>query len=44
MTEHNGWTPGDTAAYLIAAAKEPAAHILLSVSTGATYEEITAVL
>jgi hypothetical protein len=44
MAEHNGWTHGDKAAYLIAAMNEPATHILHSVPTGMPYEEITAVL
>jgi hypothetical protein len=44
MTEDNGWTPGDKAAYLIAALNEPAAHTVHSVPTEATNEEIIAVL
>jgi hypothetical protein len=44
MVEHNSWTPGNKAGYLIAALNEPAAHILHSVPTSLTYEEITAVL
>jgi hypothetical protein len=42
--EHNGWRPGDKAAYLIAALNEPAAHILLSVATSVTYGEVTEVV
>jgi hypothetical protein len=46
MVEHtrNGWTPGDKAAYLIAALNEPTAHILCGIPTGVTYEEIIAML
>jgi hypothetical protein len=44
MAEHNGWTPGDKAAYLTVTLNEHAAYILHSVPTGAMYKEITAVL
>jgi hypothetical protein len=40
VEEHNGQTPGDKAEYLIAGLNKPAAHILHSVPTGATYEEV----
>jgi hypothetical protein len=39
MAEHNGWTPGDTAAL-----NEPTIHILHSIPTGEKYEEVTALL
>jgi hypothetical protein len=44
MVEHKGWTPGDKASYLIAALNEPGTHMLHSIPTGATYEEVTAVV
>jgi hypothetical protein len=44
MMEHNGWTLGDKAAYLIATLNEPTAHILHSNPTGAKYKEVAAVL
>jgi hypothetical protein len=42
--KHNGWAPDDMAEDLIVVLNGPAANILYSVLTGATYEEVAAVL
>jgi hypothetical protein len=43
MAEHNGWTSGEKAAYMIVTLTEHATHILHSIPSGVMYKETTAV-